>query len=69
MYYLAVVSSYELPQAGRFRQFWQLGCELIGGKSPDCEAEIIALASHCLEELKPEDYQIHLGNLGILREY
>lgn len=67
MYYFGSCFRYERPQAGRFRQFWQLGCELIGGKSPDCEAEIIALASHCLEELKLEDYQIHLGNLGILR--
>ncbi|BDZ71983.1 histidine--tRNA ligase [Methanobacterium petrolearium] len=67
MYYFGSCFRYERPQAGRFRQFWQFGCELIGGKSPDCEAEIIALAAHCLEELKLEDYQIHLGNLGILR--
>ncbi len=67
MYYFGSCFRYERPQAGRFRQFWQLGCELIGGKSPDCEAEIIAMAAHCLEELELEDYQIHLGNLGILR--
>ena len=67
MYYFGSCFRYERPQAGRFRQFWQLGCELIGGKSPDCEAEIIAMAAHCLDELELEDYQIHLGNLGILR--
>jgi histidyl-tRNA synthetase/ATP phosphoribosyltransferase, regulatory subunit len=67
MYYFGSCFRYERPQAGRFRQFWQLGCELIGGKSPDSEAEIIAMAAHCLEELKLEDYQLHLGNLGILR--
>ncbi|AUB55891.1 histidine--tRNA ligase [Methanobacterium subterraneum] len=67
MYYFGSCFRYERPQAGRFRQFWQLGCELIGGKSPDSEAEIIAMAAHCLEELKLKDYQIHLGNLGILR--
>ena len=67
MYYFGSCFRYERPQAGRFRQFWQLGCELIGGKSPDSEAEIIAMAAHCLEELNLEDYQIHLGNLGILR--
>ncbi|MBI5458272.1 histidine--tRNA ligase [Methanobacterium sp.] len=67
MYYFGSCFRYERPQAGRFRQFWQMGCELIGGKSPDSEAEIIAMAAHCLEELKLEDYQIHLGNLGILR--
>ncbi len=67
MYYFGSCFRYERPQAGRFRQFWQMGCEIIGGKSPDSEAEIIALAAHCLEELKLENYQIHLGNLGILR--
>jgi len=67
MYYFGSCFRYERPQAGRFRQFWQLGCELIGGKSPDSEAEIIAMAAHCLEKLKLNDYQIHLGNLGILR--
>ncbi len=67
MYYYGSCFRYERPQAGRFRQFWQFGCELIGGKSPDSEAEIIAMAANCLEELKLEDYQIHLGNLGILR--
>lgn len=67
MYYFGSCFRYERPQAGRFRQFWQMGCELIGGKSPDSEAEIIAMAAQCLEELELEDYQIHLGNLGILR--
>jgi len=67
MYYFGSCFRYERPQKGRFRQFWQMGCELIGGKSPDSEAEIIAMASQCLEELELEDYQIHLGNLGILR--
>ena len=67
MYYFGSCFRYERPQAGRFRQFWQLGCELIGGKSPDSEAEIIAMAAQCLGELELEDYQIHLGNLGILR--
>jgi histidyl-tRNA synthetase len=67
MYYFGSCFRYERPQAGRFRQFWQLGCELIGGKSPDAEGEVIALAAHCLEELGLEDFEIHIGNLGIIR--
>lgn len=67
MYYFGSCFRYERPQAGRFRQFWQMGCELIGGKSPGSEAEIIAMAAHCLDELGLEDYEIHIGNLGILR--
>jgi histidyl-tRNA synthetase len=67
MYYFGSCFRYERPQAGRFRQFWQLGCELIGGKSPDAEGEVISLAAHCLEELGLEDFEIHIGNLGIIR--
>ena len=67
MYYFGSCFRYERPQAGRWRQFWQFGCELIGGKSPESEAEIITLAAHCLEEIGLNEYEIHLGNLGILR--
>ncbi|UTB33354.1 MAG: histidine--tRNA ligase [Methanobacterium sp. ERen5] len=67
MYYFGSCFRYERPQAGRFRQFWQLGCELIGAKSPGSEAEVISMAAHCLDELGLENYEIHIGNLGILR--
>ena len=67
MYYFGSCFRYERPQAGRWRQFWQFGCELIGGKSPEAEAEIISLANHSLKELGLDDFQIHVGNLGILR--
>lgn len=67
MYYFGSCFRYERPQKGRWRQFWQMGCEIIGGKSPESEAEIIALSAHCLEELGLEDFEIHIGNLGIIR--
>jgi histidyl-tRNA synthetase len=67
MYYFGSCFRYERPQKGRYRQFWQMGCELIGGKSPESEAEIIAMAAHCLEELGVKDFEIHIGNLGIIR--
>ncbi len=67
MYYFGSCFRYERPQAGRFRQFWQFGCELIGGKSPEAEAEVIAMAAHALEELGLKDFEFHIGNLGIIR--
>ncbi len=67
MYYFGSCFRYERPQKGRWRQFWQMGCELIGGKSPESEAEIIAMAAHSLEELGLEDFEIHIGNLGVIR--
>ncbi|MDD3985695.1 MAG: histidine--tRNA ligase [Methanobacterium sp.] len=67
MYYFGSCFRYERPQKGRWRQFWQFGCELIGGKSPGSEAEIITMAAHCLEDLGLQNFEIHIGNLGILR--
>jgi len=67
MYYYGSCFRYERPQAGRWRQFWQFGCELIGGKSPEAEAEVISLANQSLEELGLDEFEIHVGNLGILR--
>jgi histidyl-tRNA synthetase len=67
MYYFGSCFRYERPQAGRFRQFWQLGCEIIGGRSPDAEAEIMAMAAHGLDDIGLENYDFHIGNLGIIR--
>lgn len=67
MYYFGSCFRYERPQKGRFRQFWQFGCELIGGKSPEAEAEIMAMAAHCLQEIGLENFEFHIGNLGIIR--
>ncbi|BAW31392.1 MAG TPA: histidine--tRNA ligase [Methanothermobacter sp.] len=67
MYYYGSCFRYERPQAGRFRQFWQFGCELIGAESPQAEAEVIALAEHGLRKLGLEEFRLHIGHLGILR--
>jgi len=67
MYYFGSCFRYERPQAGRFRQFWQFGCELIGGKSPEAEAEVMAMAANALDELGLKNYEFHIGNLGIIR--
>jgi len=57
---------YERPQKGRFREFWQLGVELIGGARPDSEAEVIALADQMLKMVRVRG-DIHIGYLGIIR--
>ena len=67
MYYFGSCFRYERPQAGRFRQFWQFGCELIGGRSPLAEAEVITLAAESLRRLGLEGFEVHVGHLGILR--
>lgn len=66
LYYFGNCFRYERPQKGRFREFWQLGAELIGGRRPDSEAEVIALADQMLRSVKVKG-DIHVGYLGLIR--
>ena len=66
LYYFGNCFRYERPQKGRFREFWQFGAELIGGKSPDSEAEAIALADDLISSVGI-DGDFHVGHLGLIR--
>jgi len=66
LYYFGSCFRYERPQKGRFREFWQLGAELIGGTKPDSEAEVIALADRILKSVNVKG-DIHVGYLGLVR--
>ncbi len=66
LYYFANCFRYERPQRGRFREFWQLGCELIGGRRSDSEAEVIAMADETLRSVGIRG-DIHIGYLGLIR--
>ena len=66
LWYFGNCFRYERPQRGRFREFWQMGCELIGGAKPDSEAEAIALADRMLASVGVAG-DIHVGYLGLIR--
>jgi histidyl-tRNA synthetase len=66
LFYFGNCFRYERPQKGRFREFWQLGAELIGGAKPDSEAEVIALAERTLQSVNVCG-DIHVGYLGLVR--
>ncbi|MEI8002983.1 MAG: HisS family protein, partial [Methanothrix sp.] len=66
LWYFGNCFRYERPQRGRFREFWQMGCELIGGAKPDSEAEAIALADGMLKGVGVTG-DIHVGYLGLIR--
>jgi histidyl-tRNA synthetase len=57
---------HERPQAGRYRQFHQLGLECIGTDSPLADAEVIMLLSNLLAELGVPGVELRLGSLGSL---
>ncbi|WP_028125262.1 histidine--tRNA ligase [Eremococcus coleocola] len=63
-YYIGPMFRYERPQAGRQRQFHQIGMEVFGSSNPATDAEGIAMAWDLLSELGLENLTIHLNSLG-----
>jgi histidyl-tRNA synthetase len=66
LFYLGPFFRHERPQAGRYRQFHQLGAEAIGTDSPLADAEAIGLLAELLAELDVPGVELHLGSLGSL---
>ena len=64
--YLGPFFRHERPQAGRYRQFHQLGAEAIGTDSPLADAELIGLLAELLAELGVPGVELRLGSLGSL---
>jgi len=64
LWYLGPYFRYEAPQAGRYRQFNQLGAEAIGSDSPLVDAELIILLDELVREVGVEAYELRLGSLG-----
>jgi len=66
LFYSGPFFRHERPQAGRYRQFHQLGVEAIGSDSPAADAEAIAMLDELLKELKVPGVSLRLGSLGSL---
>ena len=64
LYYLSSFFRAERPQAGRYRQFWQLGIEALGSVDPAVDAETIVLLATILERLGVEGVRLRLSSLG-----
>jgi histidyl-tRNA synthetase len=62
--YLGPFFRHERPQAGRYRQFHQLGLESIGTDSPLADAEAIMLLAELLAELGVPGIELRLASLG-----
>jgi len=54
----------EQPQKGRYRQFWQVGAEVIGAGAPETDAEIILLLAELLEAMGVKGTRLRLASLG-----
>jgi histidyl-tRNA synthetase len=64
LWYLSSFFRYERAQAGRYRQFWQVGAEAIGSEDPAVDAESIALLNAILDELGVRELRLRLASLG-----
>ncbi|MEA3559399.1 MAG: histidine--tRNA ligase [Candidatus Thermoplasmatota archaeon] len=58
---------YERPQKGRYREFWQLGLEYIGKRTPSANAEVINAAVSSLDAVGLRNYVVRIGHVSILR--
>jgi histidyl-tRNA synthetase len=66
LWYLSSFFRKEKPQAGRYRQFWQVGAEALGSDDPAVDAEIILLLATLLAELAVGGVRLRIASLGTL---
>ncbi len=64
LWYKGPMFRYERPQAGRQRQFHQVGIEVFGIKQPTADAEVILMAVNYLKALGLNDLTVELNSLG-----
>jgi histidyl-tRNA synthetase len=66
LWYLSSFFRHERAQAGRYREFWQVGAEAIGSDDPAVDAESISLLTTLLAEMEVRDLRLRLSSLGSL---
>lgn len=64
VFYIGSMFRYERPQAGRLREFHQLGVECFGSKNPATDVETIAMAYQLFNTLGIKEVTLHLNSLG-----
>ena len=68
LWYMGPMFRYERPQAGRQRQFHQLGVEYIGSNSPRSDVELISLAWDILQKLGIKNLNLEINSLGDMED-
>ena len=64
LYYISPIFRYDRPQAGRYRQHHQFGCEAIGSEDAALDAEIIDTAWQFYRSLGLRNLSLHLNSIG-----
>ena len=63
LWYFGPMFRHERPQRGRYRQFYQFGCEALGFAGPDIDIELLAM-THRLWKILGIDAKLELNSLG-----
>jgi histidyl-tRNA synthetase len=67
LYYISPIFRYDRPQAGRYRQHHQFGCEVIGESDPAVDAQVIETAWRFYESLGLDKLLLKLNSIGCKR--
>jgi histidyl-tRNA synthetase len=57
---------YDRPQAGRYREFYQADCDILGSYALDCEVELLLMATEVLASFGLSEYKLVINNRKIL---
>lgn len=68
LWYTGGMFRYERPQAGRQRQFHQLGVEVLGSKDPRADVEVIAIATDILQTLGLKNLHLDINSVGNIED-
>jgi histidyl-tRNA synthetase len=63
-FYTGPMFRYDRPQAGRYRQFFQIGGELFGIRHPYLDMEIMQIAVKIFDSIGLNDYKLHINTVG-----
>jgi len=64
LYYIGPMFRHERPQKGRYRQFHQIGAEVIGVDDPKIDAQVLAMLSHYFMATRIPDVALQINSLG-----
>ncbi len=67
LYYLGPMFRRERPQKGRFRQFYQIGAEVLGSDDPSIDAEVLEMLTTLLRRLGIQNFKLLINSVGCAR--
>jgi histidyl-tRNA synthetase len=66
LFYFGNCYRYDRPQKGRYREFRQAGCEVIGVDTPEATAELLTIAFTLLQNVGLKNIRMNIGNLTLI---